>query len=565
MRKQQLTFFLVCAIVSFFISPVCSFAQIKERPAVDTLVLCGSNLQAALVPWIDYRRKQGHKIAIRFSKSTAAENKKLIAEYAKDDQLKTVLLVGDSGDRWRDPRQLVPTGLVQAKVNVHFGSEPKIASDNIYADLDDDGNPDLAVGRLTADSSAELTNTIARIIRYEQQSAGQLWQRKINLIAGVGGLGRLIDTIVENTTKEMVKELIPAGYETTMTYGSWTSPFCPDPRRFSETAIGRFNEGCMFWVYCGHGQRDQLDRIMLPDQNHRILDGESVDQLNCRRGSPIAICLACYTGAHDGAEDCLAEQMMRQPNGPVAVVCGSRVTMPYGMSVLSVEMMNEFFRGECETLGQLMLKAKQRMTKEPNADDKYRQSLDALGKTFSPLPKLIGEECKEHLHLMQLIGDPLLRLKRPSSLGLKIENVVEADPDDGLPVFSAGDKIVVTGTSKIPGNLLVEISYERGRFRHRPSIRREYDSSNAAFNKIHEDYLKANDTVCARKVLEATVGKFETELQVPQDCRGACDVRVMLLGADDEVAIDSLPVRIRSMRQSNKLKAGARTARLKKD
>ena len=560
MRKPYLIIFLVC-VAFIFANPICSHAQ-NGKQAVDTLVLCSSDLQAALAPWVDYRRKQGHKIAIRFSKSSASENKKLIAEYAKGGQLKTVFLVGDSGDRWQDPRQLVPTEMVQAKVNINFGSEPKIASDNPYGDLDGDGVPELSVGRLTADSAAELSNTIKRIIRYEQGSPGQLWQRKVNLIAGVGGLGRLVDSIVENTTKEMVKELIPAGYQTTMTYGSWTSPFCPDPRRFSETAIGRFNEGCMFWVYCGHGQRDQLDRIMLPDQNHRILDSESVDQLDCRQGSPIAICLACYTGAHDGPNDCLAEQMMRQPNGPVAVVCGSRVTMPYGMSVLSVEMMNEFFHGDCETLGELMMKAKQRMAGKPNAEDKYRQTLDALGKTFSPLPELIGEECKEHLQLMQLIGDPLLRLKRPDSLGLRIENVVEKDDDNGLPVFSAGEKIKVAGTTELTGNLLVEIAYERGRFRHRPSVRREYDSSDASFNQIHEDYLKANDTVCVRKVLEVKGGTFETDLLVPKDCRGACDIRAMVLGAG-EVAIDSLPIKVRSLRQAKKLKASARTARLR--
>ena len=560
MGKSNLTFFLVC-LVSFFASPIDSQAQIRKG-AVDTLVLCSSDLQTALAPWVDYRRRQGHKIAVRFSKSTASENKKLIAEYAKGNQLKTVLLVGDSGDRWRDPRQLVPTEMVQAKVNIHFGSEPKIATDNPYGDLDGDGVPELAVGRLTADSPGELANTIKRIIRYEQGTASQLWQRNINLVAGVGGLGRLVDNIVEGTTREMVKELIPAGYQTTMTYGSWTSPFCPDPRRFSETAIGRFNEGCMFWVYCGHGQRDQLDRIMLPDQNHRILDSESVNQLDCRHGSPIAICLACYTGAHDGADDCLAEQMMRQPNGPVAVICGSRVTMPYAMSVLSVEMMNEFFRGECATLGELMMKAKQRMTSRPNAEDNYRQTLDALGKAFSPLPKLIGEECKEHMHLMQLIGDPLTRLRRPNSLGLRIENVEEKDPDDGMPVFSAGEKIKVAGVTELTGNLLVEIAYERGRLRHRPAVRREYDSSDAAFSRMQDDYLKAHDTVCVRKVLDVKSGTFETELLVPQDCRGACDVRAMLLAPGD-VAIGSLPVRIRSLRQSKKLKEGARTARLR--
>lgn len=552
MPKRQTILASICGLLCFVFLSSNSHAQVKQA-AVDTLVICSSDLQTALGPWVDYRRKQGHKIAIRFSKPTIEQNLKLVAEYAKGDALENILLVGDSGDRWIDPRKLVPTSLVPAKVNVLFGSEPKIATDNPYGDLDGDGVPELSVGRLTADTPDELTSTINRIIRYEKQSEGQIWQRQINLIAGVGGFSRLLDSIVENATKEIIKELIPSGYQTSMTFGSWTSPWCPDPRRFSETTIGRFNEGCMFWVYCGHGNRDRLDRIMLPDQNHRILDLDTVDQLDCRHGSPIAICLACYTGAHDGDEDCLAEHMMRQPNGPVAVVCGSRVTMPYAMSVLSVEMMNEFFRGQCKTLGQLMLRAKQRMMKKPDESNKHRMSLDALGTAFSPKPKLLDAERKEHLHLMQLIGDPLLRLKRPAMLALKIDDSPKAS-DGELPSYSAGETVKVSGTAKQAGTLLVEIAYERGRLRHRPSIRGEYDSSDGAFQKIHQDYLKANDSVVQRKQITVETGAFKTELIVPPDCKGKCEVRAMLLGASD-VAIDSAPIRILSERQSRKREA----------
>ena len=557
MHKRRTMLSLICVLLGAISFPAASLAQTKQQ-VVDTVVICRSDLQDALGPWAEYRRKQGHKIAIRFSRATVEENKKMIDSYARSGELKNVLLVGDAGDRWLDPKKLVPTNIVAAKVNVHFGSEAEIGTDNPYGDLDGDGVPELAVGRLTVDTAEELTATIDRIIRYEKQSSGQPWQRQINLIAGVGGFGRLIDSVVEGATKKIVTELIPAEYETSMTHGSWTSPYFPDPRRFSETAIGRFNEGCLFWVYCGHGNRGQLDRVMLPDQNHRILDNELVDQLNCKSGSPIAICLACYTGAHDGAEDCLAENMMRQPNGPIAVVCGSRITMPYAMSILSVEMMNEYFRGECKTLGELMLRAKQQMSQAPDAENDYRQSLDALGQTFSPRPDLLVAECKEHMHLMQLLGDPLLRLKRPGKLNLEL---VDADAEE--PKYSVGDEVKVAGSAARAGTVLVEIAYQRGRFRERPSFRREYDSSDAAFSKAHEDYLKANNRVCVSKMVHVNQGRFEIGVTVPPDCKGACDVRAMLLGAS-EVAIDSLPIRVLSDRKTRKKRnkeKSARTAR----
>ena len=236
MHNRNPIFFLVCVFCFSILSTNSSSAQIKSR-AVDTLVLCSSDLQSALIPWLDYRRSQGHEIAVRFSKPTATQNKRLIAEYAHSKRLKNILLVGDSGDRWLDPRKLVPTNIVLAKVNRLFGSEAEIATDNPYGDLDEDGIPEISVGRLTADSPRELANTISRIIRYEQQAHGQAWQRNINLIAGMGGFGKLIDMVIENTTREIITDLIPACYKTSMTYGSWTSPYCPDPRKFSDTTI----------------------------------------------------------------------------------------------------------------------------------------------------------------------------------------------------------------------------------------------------------------------------------------------------------------------------------------
>ena len=108
---------------------------------------------------------------------------------------------------------------------------------------------------------------------------------------------------------------------------------------------------------------------------------------------------------------------------------------------------------------------------------------------------------------------------------------------------------------------MVEIAYQRGRLRHRPKIRGEYDSSDAAFRKIHDDYLKANDSVVLRNQIRVETGAFKTSVTVPADSKGTCDVRVMLLGAND-VAIDSVPIRILSERQSRKLKSSSvRSAR----
>ncbi len=514
-------------IVSEPVSPV----SVSVEP--DTLVLCPRKFEAAMKTWVDYRTGQGHTISVLSPAPTPFGIKKQIREVAQKGCLKNVLIVGDSGDHRSAPDSLVTTDYVAAKVNVRFGSDPEIATDNTYADLDDDGIPDLTIGRLPADSVEEIERLTKRIIDYETNVGDLNWQRRINLVAGVGGFGSVIDSLIEQTTKQIITDLVPGGYETTMTYGSWCSPYCPDPRRFSESAIARFNEGCVFWVYIGHGSRHQLDKVYMPDQSHRILDNETVKKMDCQAGNPIAIFLSCYTGATDDPNDCLAETMLRQENGPVAAICGTRVTMPYAMSLLSLEMVHEFFNGDAQTLGELTLLAKRRMVLGSNNNREYRDMIEGMGKTFSPLPKMLKLERLEHAQLIHLIGDPLLHLKRPVKIKI-----------DALETSMAGKKVKINGDVPAAGILKIELSYQRDRLRQRFPRRREFDSSDDSFNDYQETYEQAQNLVCATVVIPVTAGAFETELVIPRNVDGRCVVRAML-NSSAVFALGSQPIEVR--------------------
>ena len=165
-----------------------------------------------------------------------------------------------------------------------------------------------------------------------------------------------------------------------------------------------------------------------------------------------------------------------------------------------------------------------------------RDRLEALGQSFSPTPKLLDAECREHIHLVHLLGDPLLRLKRPPGMALKIKS-------DTLK-FEAGELIELSGVAPESGTIRVELAYQRDRFRQRPNYRSEYDPSEEAFEKIHEDYIAANDLVCIQKEIPATGGAFTTYIKVPDGISGRCDVRVML-SSKQVLAVDSLPIRIK--------------------
>lgn len=534
LRISSSLFVIVITTVLGFSSS--SVARDFPETSPDTLVVCPAAFQRTMLKWCDYREQQGHVIKMVAAPLNVKELKQTIRRFAKSGSLKHVLIVGDVGDQ---NHLKVPTDFVKAKVNVLFGSDPEIATDNPYADLNSDGLPDLSIGRIPLDTVVEIDNYIERIIKYESPSHKQQWQRRINFIAGVGGFGSMIDGLIEQTTKTIITDLVPGEYETSMTYGSWCSPFCPDPRRFSEVAISRFNEGCLFWIYIGHGSRTALDRVRMPDRSHLILDNQTVQKLNCVEGSPIALFLACYTGAMDHPVDCLAETMLRQDGGPIAVICGSRVTMPYAMSLLSLEMVHEYFHGDVETLGELTLLSKQRMVKGSANNPKYREMIEGMGQVFSPAPRLLDLERLEHAQLIQLIGDPLLRLKRPDRLELQAKHV---------PVL--GNQIQVSGVSQEAGDLVIELAYPRDRFRERPRRRVNYDPSNESLSEYQRTYEKTHDLVWVTKTISVGAGPFKATLPIPAEIRGACIVRGMLQTAD-HFSIGSAPIEISKIAPSH--------------
>ncbi|MEX1223961.1 MAG: C25 family cysteine peptidase, partial [Pirellulales bacterium] len=323
-------------------------AELHPSPAAEVMVICPAGLNEALAPWVAHRRAGGYRVAVSHAVDDANTIRRTIRAAAADaarrgGRLEAVLLVGDVAADDQPNPLAVPTHLAEAKINIRWGSEPHIATDNWYADLDDDDVPDVAIGRFAVDSAAELRQVIAKTIAYEQQPDFGMWRRRLHFVAGVGGFGKLADGVLESGTRYFLTGGIPAAYRSTMTYANWRSPYCPDPHRFRETTLARLNDGCLFWVYIGHGHKQHLDVMRTPAGGFPILSNQDVPHIAPARGAPVALFLSCYAGAFDQPEDCLAEKMLRHESGPVAVIAGSRVTMPYAMAVMGSTMLEECF------------------------------------------------------------------------------------------------------------------------------------------------------------------------------------------------------------------------------
>lgn len=499
---------------------------VQVARAADVVVVRPQGWSAAIQEWKLYREAQGHEIAELDSDQSAEAIRTAIKKVAdaKPNTLKFILLACDVGVL---PNQqiAVPVFYHRSTALIKFGGDEHIASDSTFGDLDGDDVPEVAVGRIPADSPQQLTKLLAKSISFERSQDAARWRRDVHVIAGVGGFGALADGAIEMTTRRFLADRIPGWADVTMTQASPQSPFCPDPWRFSETTVERLNQGGMLWIYIGHGHVKTLDYLRCANQWLPIMTNENLPQVKIGSKSPIGLFLACYTGAFDAVEDSLAEQLVTHDDGLVAAIASSRVSGPYGLAMLSSGMLTQCFEHKTATLGEILLNAKRQMMK-PQAIEKSEvpkdqsQMLNALASALSPEGYDLAAERQEHVWMMNLIGDPLLRLNYPNELTL-----------DELPQAKPGDRLTVHGSCPIAGQLHIELAYRRDQLKPNLTQLDAFSSDIEDRKRAQQTYESANARVVSQADHAISGGDFSMQIDVPDDLpRGKYAVRAFLTG-----------------------------------
>jgi hypothetical protein len=397
--------------------------------ALDTLVVCPAEFQPALAEWQAFRHEQGHDIQVLHPTATADQLQKAIREAAATAEFKFLVLIGEAPVRAQYlsvTRNNVPTNYTAAKVNVRWGSDPYIATDIPYADLDRDGAPDLAVGRIPVRSPKQLQRILRKTIAYEQASKQSEWQRRLSFTTGQGGFGAVTDALIEAAARQIVQQNIPAGYITQHIFPGGVDGAGLHSGGFPYRAQQQLSEGSLAWIYLGHGRETELDHVRTATGTQSILSVGDVPKLRCGGHSPLAVLVACSTGAIDSPGGCLASELLKADEGPVAVVAATRITMPYGNTVLGCELLRACFRERPEHLGET-LQIAERKTLDSPADDSLRSSLDSLAAGLSPPPVDLTSERREHVLMYHLFGDPLLHLRYP------VEAAITPAAEDASP------------------------------------------------------------------------------------------------------------------------------------
>jgi len=513
------------ALVATAADPLVATPATPALP-IDTIVVRPAAWADALSQWKSYRQQQGHRIAELDTHPDSGAIRQAIIELSASQStpLRYVLLAGDVGPHHDI---CIPTFYHDSTAMCQFGGEPRIASDNAFGDLDGDGIPELAVGRIPADTPDQLRDNLARVIAFEQQHDFSSWRRDVHVVAGVGGFGALADSVIEMTTRRFLAERIPGWSEISMTQASVDSHYCPDPWRFSEACIDRLNQGGMFWVYIGHGHVKTLDYVRAGEEWLPILTQAHVPAVNAGQRPPIAVFLACYTGAFDALEDSLAEELVLSKTGPIAALAASRVSGPYGLAMLSDGLLASCFDQQTKNLGQIVLDAKQRLLRPQRPEDNparqaQLQMIGAIASALSPAGYDLEAERREHVWEMNLLGDPLLNLNHPGNLKL---NVAQRT--------APGESLFIGGHSDIPGELTIELVYRRDQ--NRKDLDQLYVAIDSQQGRqgFQDRYHSANQRVIvARNLHLKGTGDFQLELPIPIDLpRGKYAIRAYQEGA----------------------------------
>jgi len=265
-----------------------------------------------------------------------------------------LLIVGDAS---YDPRgyispaeaNRIPTELIQTV----YGGET--ASDILFAQLNDDPWPDIAVGRIPARTSEQLQTIIQKTLQYEQQEVGHSGKPGVAAIAD----GQELSFKVE---AQSFLDGFANGYDTQL--------FAPDAgitdanKQIAEL-LGR---GDLIVGYFGHGSVNMWGK----DQ---LFTTKDIAKLNNENITPLIVNMTCLTGLfiHPTVES-MAEAFLWQPQGgAVAILAPSSLTLPGDQNYLIQAFVDAFNANPDSSLGELHLLARRKIPAEqPGALDVMR-------------------------------------------------------------------------------------------------------------------------------------------------------------------------------------------------
>jgi hypothetical protein len=264
----------------------------------DIHVIVTSRDEGAIQPYVQWKKEKGHNVSVEVVPTGAIINSNVQAAYDNNNNILYVLLVGD----WAD-----------VKCTTSGSGRPMDPQVGTVVGADDFA--DIAVGRFSANSPADVTVQVNKAINYEKYpEMGGTWYSSATGIASAegAGIGDDAESDIQHENVIYNDKLDP------FTYDNYTPIY--DPGASASAVSNAVNTGTSVINYTGHGSSGSWGTTGFSNSNVAALTNE--DKL------PFIISVACNNGDFD-LGTCFAEAWVRKEGGGAVMFMGASISQPW--------------------------------------------------------------------------------------------------------------------------------------------------------------------------------------------------------------------------------------------
>jgi uncharacterized repeat protein (TIGR01451 family) len=300
--------------------------------AADYLIITPDGLADAANTLASYRQQKGLRTAVvrldqvynEFSSGIATPYaiKQLLATALSQWSVKPryAVLIGNGTYDYRDLLQKHDNLMPPLVVSTSYGL---FCSDSAYGDVNGDGQPEIAIGRLPVNTGDQLLGLINKIKAYEAQPAAAKAQSLL-VADAPNSAGNFSDAI------QQVGVTLAGSYSNNVIQCASQS----DLNGLRQAIQSSLNTGVDLVNYVGHGAVDRFG-------NAGYLTSADVPNLQNGARLPVVVAVTCVAGQYSvPGSSCLAENLLLQSQGgAIAVVAPTGLSVNQDASRLNLRLM----------------------------------------------------------------------------------------------------------------------------------------------------------------------------------------------------------------------------------
>jgi len=313
----------------------------------DLVVITCKEFAASLNPLVSLRQRQGLSVAVvyiddvydefSFGQKTPQALKDFLV-YAATSWKKKPRFVLLAADASFDPKNYLGGGNTDLVPTKLFDTQyMETACDDWMVDFNNDGVPELAIGRLPARTASEALTMATKIARYNSQPPAET----LLLVSD------LSDTFDFTSASESLRALIPSEVRALSLHRGDA-----DDQTTHARLLAAINSGQRLVNYIGHGSVDLW--------RGNLLTAADVSNLTNNDRLTVFVMMTCLNGYYtDPALGSLGKELLKsERGGAVAVWASSGMTLPDAQAVMNQEAYRQMFGSQGLTIGEVMMQAK---------------------------------------------------------------------------------------------------------------------------------------------------------------------------------------------------------------